>query len=218
METRPKGTRVGQVRDRNDDRRPPDLPRGPVAIILLLLTIAVLLSGCGGEEEARTEPVTASAEGDTASDMGAEAAETFLREVPEDARVVSVGESFQAASYSVTVASFGELALERVGEPEGGFRWLGVDVIVANTSGEALTIDTYPYDLDGVWVAADGESYSGWLVTGLGQGATSSGFFSPGVETLLTYGYEVRETDRDLTFVMESLVPEAPSVAVPLAD
>jgi hypothetical protein len=210
---------VGRARDRIEDRRPPpSLRRGPLAIILLLLTIAALLSGCGGEETARTEPVTSSAEGDTASDMGAEAAETFLREIPEDARAVSVGESFQAGPYSVTVSSFGELTLERVGAPEEGFRWLGVDVIVVNTGGEDLTIDTYPYDLDGVWVAADGESYSGWLVTGLGQGATSSGFFSPGVETLLTYGYEVRETDRELTLVMEPVLQEVPSVAVPLTD
>jgi hypothetical protein len=189
------------------------------ALFLVLLAIlAAALTSCGDSNEPTitTEPITSTAqdedvEGDSADEAASPA-------IPEGAVTMAVGEQFQAGPFSVRVVSAGNLDIDSVGVPDEGYRWLGIDVVVVNTSVLELSIDTYPYPVENVRVDAGGEVADGWLITGFGQNVTSTGFFPPGDETQVTYGYEVPIGEEDLTLVMEPIASGAPTVVVPLTE
>ena len=186
--------------------------------VMLLAMLAAALTGCGDSNEPTitTEPITSAAQEESGEGDSEEAEAS--PPIPDGAVTMAVGEQFQAGAYSVRIVSAGNLDIDSVGVPDEGYRWLGVDVVVVNTSGEDLSVDTYPYPVESVRVDAGGEVASGWLITGFGQNVTSTGFFQPGDETQVTYGYEVPIGEEDLTLIMEPSATGAPTGVVPLTD
>ena len=185
---------------------------------VLLVIAATAVAGCGGSDEPTitTEPITSAAQEEGGG--GDSEDQEPSRPIPDGAVTMAVGEQFQAGPYSVRIVSAGNLDIGSVGVPDEGYRWLGVDVVVVNTGSEDLSVDTYPYPVENVWVDAGGEVADGWLITGFGQNVTSTGVVPPGDETQVTYGYEVPIGEEDLTLVMEPLGAGAPTVVVPLAE